>query len=315
MLLLELVYFLIACIVLVISGTGLVKTLTKIAQFLRLSEFVAAFVIMAAATSLPELFVGITSALAKKPALSLGNIIGANILDLTLVLGIIVIAARGIKIREKNLKKDARWMAILSILPLILFFIGRSLSRIDGAILILVFFIYSYRVLKTRRGHKKIVNGHVGRYEIVFAILLFITCLVLLFVSANFVVKYASALAIELSLPPIMIGLFLISIGTTLPELVFGVRASLMKHGEMALGDQIGTVIFNSTLVIGLAALIYPISAAFTPFIIAFSFLLVVSFLVITFIESGGMLGVKEGISLILIYLFFVMVEFYMKPV
>ena len=70
MLLLELVYFLIACIVLVISGTGLVKTLTKIAQFLRLSEFVAAFIIMAAATSLPELFVGITSALAKKPALS-----------------------------------------------------------------------------------------------------------------------------------------------------------------------------------------------------------------------------------------------------
>ncbi len=166
-----------------------------------------------------------------------------------------------------------------------------------------------------KRESRKIVKGHVGRYEIVFAILLFVTCLVLLFVSANFVVKYASALAIQLSLPPIMIGLFLVSIGTTLPELTFGVKASLMRHGEMALGDQIGTIVFNSTFILGLTAVIYPISAAFAPFMIASLFLLVASFLVITFIESGSMLGVKEGISLILIYLFFVMVEFYMNSI
>ncbi len=314
MLLLDLTYFFLACVVLVISGTGLVKTLTKIAQFLKLSEFVAAFIIMAAATSLPELFVGITSALAKKPALSFGNIIGANILDLTLVLGIIILTARGIKIKERGLKRDAMWMSFIAILPLILFMIGNSLSRFDGAILLLVFLAYSYRMLKRQRSNERLKDG-VGRYEIVFAILLFVVCLVLLFISANFIVQYASKLAVELSLPPIMIGLFLISIGTTLPELTFGVRAAMLRHGEMALGDQIGTVIFNATFIIGLTALIYPISAAFTPFVIASAFLLLVSFLVITFIESGSVLGVKEGVFLILIYIFFIMVEFYMKPV
>ncbi len=312
MLLLNFLYFLLACAILVISGTGLVKTLTKIARFLRLSEFVAAFIIMAAATSLPELFVGISSALAGKPALGLGNVIGANILDLTLVLGIIILTARGIKIRERGLKRDVRWMSFIAILPLVLFMIGNSLSRLDGAILLLVFLAYSYRMLKRQRSNERLKGG-IGRYEIVFAIFLFVICLVMLFVSARFVVDYASTLALELSLPPIMIGLFLVSIGTTLPELTFGVRAAILKHGEMALGDQIGTVIYNATFVIGLTALIYPISATFAPFIIASAFLLLVSFLVITFIESGSMLGVKEGISLILIYIFFVMVEFYME--
>ncbi len=313
MLLLNLIYFLIACIVLVISGTGLVKSLIKIAHFLRLSEFAAAFVIMAIATSLPELFVGITSAIAKKPSLGLGNVIGANILDLTLVLGIIIITARGIKVKEKNLKKDARWMSLIVLLPLVLFLIGNSLSRIDGAILVLVFLVYSYRMLKTRKRYETRLKDKVGRYEIILMVFLFITCLFLLFGSAKFVVEYASNLALELELPKIMIGLFLVSIGTTLPELTFGVRAAMLKHGEMALGDQIGTVVCNSTLILGLTALIEPITVTFTPFIIASAFLLLVSFLFITFIESGRKLEVKEGISLILVYIFFVMVEFYMK--
>lgn len=311
----DLIYFAVACFILVVSGTGLVRTVTKIAQFLRVSEFAAAFVIMAVATSLPELSVGITSAIAEEPALSFGNVIGANILDLTLVLGIIIIAARGIKIREKVIKRDSKWMSIITILPLILFLIGNSLSRIDGVILIAIFLVYSYRMFKTRKRHEKKLKEKIGRYEIIFTVFLFVICLALLFVSANFVVKYASALAIELSLPPIMIGLFLISIGTTLPELTFGVRAAMLKHGQMALGDQIGTVICNSTFIIGLTALICPITAAFTPFVIAFAFLILVSFLLITFIESGNMLGIKEGIFLVLIYIFFIMIEFYMKTI
>lgn len=315
MLFLNLVYFFLACIVLAVSATFLVKNLVKIAEFLRITEFAAAFIIMAVATSLPELFVGIMSALTGNPALSFGNIIGANIIDLTLVMGIIIIASRNIKIKDKEIKKDAFFMSLIALLPLILFLIGNVLSRLDGLILLAIFFVYSRRLLKRQKKFKEKMKNRIKRYEIIFTMLFFIFSLGVLFVSANFIVKYATLLAVDLALPQIMIGLFLVSIGTTLPELTFGVRAAMLRHGEMALGDQIGTVICNATFILGVVALIEPITAAFAPFIIASAFLLLSCFLFITFTESGNRLDMKEGISLILLYIFFVMVEFYIKGV
>jgi len=309
----NLLFFVIACVVMVVSGTWLVKSLAKIALFLRITEFAAAFIIMAAATSLPELFVGISSALVKNPALALGNIIGANILDLTLILGIITLVGREIKIGSKKIKKDAFHMIFISMLPVVLFAIGKSLSRLDGIILIGVFALYSCRMLKRGRRFEKKLKDQVKRLDAILNVFLFIVCLVVLFLSAKFVIRYASALAIDLVLPPIMIGLFLVSVGTTLPELTFGTRAALMGHKEMALGDQIGTVIFNSTFILGVTALICPITAQFSLFLISAIFMLLAAFLLATFMESGSKLGIKEGIALILLYAFFVIVEFYMK--
>src|SRR3990172_1501065 len=135
--------FLLSCITLVFSGGVLVKSLTRIAQFLRLSEFVVAFVIMAVATSLPELFVGISAALAHYPSLALGTVIGSNIADITLVGGIMIVLARKITI-ERAVRTDALLMVGIAALPLILMILGRELSRIDGTILILVFLSYLY---------------------------------------------------------------------------------------------------------------------------------------------------------------------------
>lgn len=311
----NLLFFVIACVIMIFSGTWLVKSLAKIARFLRITEFAAAFIIMAVATSLPELFVGISSALAKNPALALGNILGANILDLTLIMGIIVLLGRGIKVGSKKMKEDAVYMIFILMLPAILFVIGKSLSRIDGVILVVVFTLYSWRMLKRRRKFEKELEDHVKRLDIVLNVFLFVACLVVLFFSAKFVIRYASALAIDLVLPPIMIGLFLISVGTTLPELTFGTRAVLMGHGEMALGDQIGTIVANSTLILGITAIIYPIYAHIPLFLISAVFMLFAAFLFATFMGSGSKLGVREGIALILLYVFFIIVEFYVKGI
>jgi cation:H+ antiporter len=314
MLLPNLAYFAVACIFLAVSSIVLVKLLKKLAILLHITDFAAAFVIMAAATSLPELFVGITSAIAKKPALSLGNIIGANILDLTLVLGIIVIAARGIKIKEKGVKRDSRVMLFMVILPFVLFIIGNSISRLDGLILLAAFFVYTCFTLKTRkRNEKKSRDKIKGIRSILLPIVLFFVCLALLFISANAVVKYASSIALELNLPAIVIGIFLVSLGTTLPELSFGVSAALLKQGHLSLADQIGTVIFNATFIVGITALIHPISATFAPFILSSIFLIISSFLAIIFIESGKMLSAREGIFLVLLYILFAFVLFFIK--
>ncbi len=313
MLIINLLLLLIASIVLVASGGLLVKSLKKIAGFLHISQFVVGFILMAFATSLPELFVGISSALNKKPSLALGNVIGANILNLTLVMGILILLGRGIRIKNKQTKKDALYMVGLAALPLILMLIGSYISRFDGVILITSFLIYSAFLFKKRKGKPKEFIMSVKRWEPVAYTALFIVGLALLFAASHFVVKYASELSIELNFPPLLIGLFLISIGTTLPELTFGMRAILSGNSEMALGDQIGSVIANSTFILGVTALIHPISANLVLFFTAGIFMIIVAFLFATFVESGNKLYIKEGISLIMLYIFFIIIEFYIK--
>lgn len=313
MLLTNLILFLVFCLTLVVSGSLLVRTLSKITSFLRVSEFLAGFVIMAFSTTIPELFVGITSALAKNPALALGTVIGSNIADLTIVVGIIIVLAKGIDTKSKFMKRDSLYMFFIAALPMVLMFIGNKLSRIDGAILITVFIGYTYFLIKERTRFRKEIEDNVKRKEIILDVFLFCLSLVVLFFSAKFLVKYAGLLAIELFLPPILIGIFLVALGTSLPELIFGTRAVLTNHPDMALGDIIGAVVVNSTLVLGVVALIYPITANFLMFLSSAVFMVIICFLFATFVESGKRLYWKEGVSLIMLYVFFILIEFYIK--
>jgi len=316
MLLLNILYLLLSGAALIFSGTYLIKTLEKISRILRISKFAVAFIIMAIATSLPEMFVGVSSAIQKTPSLSFGNIIGANILNLTLITGIIILVAHGLKIKSSDIKKEAVWMALICISPLILFLIGNYLSRIDGIILLSLFAFYSYYLVlkkgKYERKKGKLTDNRNVK-ETFFVTIFFCVLLLILFYSAKYVVKYASLIALDLSLPKIIVGLFLISFGTTLPELIFGIRAAQLGHGDMALGDQLGTIISNSTLILGVVALIHPIQAAFSPFLISAIFLAFSSIIFAYFYISGKKFTIKEGILLILVYVVFVIIQFYLR--
>ncbi len=314
MLVINLILLLVSCFVLVLSGSFLVKSLVKIASFLRLSEYVVAFIIMAFATSIPELFIGISSALAHNTALALGTVIGSNIADLTLVIGVAIVMSKYIKVKPKNrIRRDTLYMFALVILPLVLMYIGDGLSRSDGIVLLFVFIFYVYGMVKKRTKFTKEVENNVKRRNIVLYSMSFLISVALLYFSAKYVVKYANLLSIDLMFPPILVGLFLIAIGTSLPELVFEVKAVLSKHSEMALGNIIGSVIANSTLVLGVTALIYPITASYLLFIISGIFMMIITFLFMTFVQTSDQLHWKMGISLILLYVFFIMVEFYIK--
>lgn len=306
-------YFITSSVVLIVCGIFLVRSLSKISRFLGISEFSAAFIIMALATSIPELFVGVSSALLGNPSLSLGNIIGANILDLTLITGIIILLGTEIRFESKKIGKDIYFMLAAVALVIILYIFGKSLSRVDGVILLAFFCIHTYQVFKKRKRYsKKIKNGQAAMSRF-YWLLIFLVALIGLFISSNFVVKSATNLAMDLNIPQIMIGLFLISIATTLPELVFGISATRLKHKSMAIGDQIGTVIANSTLILGIVAVIHPISAEFLPFLISSIFMFIAAFIFITFVKSGNKLEKYEGISLILIYVLFILFEFFIK--
>jgi len=313
----NIIYFAVSALFMIIAGIFLVKSLVHISRFLGISEFSAAFIIMAIATSIPEFFIGVTSALSGNPSLSLGNVIGANILDLTLIMGIIVLSVKEIKIKSDRIGNDLYFMLIAIILVVLLFSIGRELSRIDGFILLLVFFFHTINVFKKRKRFEKQKIKKVKKLKNelnkFYWLLIFLIALVGLFVASNFVVKYAVIIADDFNLPQIFIGLFIISIATTLPELVFGLSAVNLKHKLMAVGDQVGTVVMNSTFILGVVALIKPITAEFLPFIISGIFMFVAAFIFTTFVLTGRKIEKNEAISLILIYVLFIIFEIFVK--
>lgn len=315
MLLLNLLFFAIAVLVLIIAGSFTVKYLSKIAEFLHLSEYVLGFMLMAVATSIPELFVGVSSALAKQTALSLGNVIGSNIANVTIIIGISILLAKGLNIESRKTKKDSIYMTIIVIVPIVLTFIGGTLSRIDGIILLGLFGLYSYIIWKQRKGFRKGVEDKIPRWQVVLDVFMLTVSVVVLFLSSAYVIEYASNLAVDLAVPPIVIGLLLLAIGTSLPELVFGTHAIMQGHSQMALGNIIGSCVANATLVLGVTGVIYPVASNFLLFITSGVFMIVVCFLFATFVEAGRKLYWMEGVSMVLLYAFFIIIQYYLRGI
>jgi len=308
MLLLDILLFVASCVLLVVSTRLLVKSLRDISAYLGLREFVVGFMVMAIATSLPELFVGINAALEKTQELSLGNVIGANIVDLTLVIGSVALLSRGIKIRSEIARRDALYMLIMAILPIILMLDG-YLSFIDGLVLLLAFLMYMIRLFNQRKEFRKVTN-HVSKKKVKKDILLLLIGISVLLLSSRFVVMFASSLAVDLSIPTMIIGLLLVSIGTTLPELAFETKAAISGHVDMTLGDLFGSVVVNSTLVLGTVAIIAPIAVSnFLIFSVAAGFMIFTLVLFILFIRSNEGLSWQGGIALILLYIIFIILE------
>jgi len=313
MVVVPLVLLLISCLVLVVSGGSLVKLLIKIASHLRLSDFVVSFIIMAFSTSIPELFVGINSALSGNPSLALGTVIGSNIADLTLVIGVAALFGSGIIINNQIIIKDSILMFLAALTPIVLIVFDHNLSRIDGIILISIFVLYMGYLIKERREVTEKPFEVDKKNHIAINILLFILCLGVLFISAHFVVIYATQLAFELALPIILVGLFLVAIGTSLPELVFEIHAVLAKRKDLAIGDAMGSVVCNSTLVLGITAVISPITGGFSLFVISAIFMILTIILFVFFVRNKNGISLAAAITLIILYVLFILCEYYFK--
>ena len=198
-----------SCLILVRSGTAVVRSLTRIAKFLRWKEFIVASILMAFATSLPEVFIGVTSALHQQPQLAFGNVIGSNIIALTLVVGIGALLAKGLKIEGKVLQRSSLYAVGAALLPLLLILDGK-LSRIEGVVLTLVLIFYFYHLLSQEERFTKVFTDDFKRDWSNFKLFLkdlgvFFGGIFLLLLSAEGVVFSATRLAQGLNLPLLFI--------------------------------------------------------------------------------------------------------------
>ena len=243
--------------VLVWSGGALASVLGRLAGALKVSSFIISFVLMAAATSVPELSVGIVSSLEGKGSLSFGNVVGSNIANIALVMGVLMLLSGRLKIRSVIRRREAAWAAGLALLPLLLALDGK-LSRGDGAALLLAFLAYMAQLLRSSRFFHE-ADGVKGDPRFWRNVAMFVGLVAVLVYSSRWVVYFAVEAAGLLGVPVFVIGLFVLAIGTSLPELVFAIRSSLAGDPLLSMGDITGSIVFNASVVLGITALISPV--------------------------------------------------------
>lgn len=306
--------FIISCGLLYFAGEWLVKGLMRMARFLGWREFVVAFFVMAFVTSIPNLFVGITAAIHRIPQLSFGDVVGANVVDLTLAIAIATLVAKGLPTESKLIQNSTIFTISVAVLPLLLILDG-VLGRGDGVVLILIFLLYNLWLFSKKERFTKIYDNQKIPILKEFGIFLkglgkVILGIILLLVAAEGIVRSSQFFAENLNLSLAFIGVLIVALGTSLPEVYLA--TVLARKGEtwMILGDLMGSVIIVSTLVLGIVALIYPIQITdFSPFAIARFFLIIAALFFLFFVRSGKKITKKEALFLLGIYITFVLVE------
>lgn len=302
----------------------LTDSLSQLAKITKVGKFALASFLLAFATSVPELVVGITAALEGQPNMALGVVLGSNIADISLVIGGAAVIGGSFSIAGEFLKIDIFSVFLAGVLPLMLL-LDNQLSRVDGIILLLVYGVYNYGLLRSRMGEryrvdsqsrllKKMLTGRTGKRLNRWLAWLFLGAAMLMF-SADMIVKTGSALANSLGVPVFLIGLFLVAIGTSLPELSFEIRAVKKKQIGMALGNLFGSVVANSTLVLGVVSLINPIRLVngLGAYLLAAAAFGVMFLLFWFFVRTKKKLEKWEGAVLLLVYVGFVLLEWVKK--
>jgi cation:H+ antiporter len=295
-----------------ISGELIVNGLLRFSRLLGLKEFVVAFFVMAFAASLPNLFVGITSALEGVPELSFGDILGNNIIALTLATGIGVFFSKNREVpAESNTIQTTSLFTIASaILPILLVSDG-ELGRADAFVLIILFVIYVFWLFSKRERFEKVYEENelsiskdikhilADTFKILFGV-------ALLFLSAKGIVSSASFIAIELNLPIILIGILVVGFGSALPEVYFSISSALKNESHMIMGNLMGAVIIPATLVLGIVALINPIDASNLDFFfVSRLFVVFAALFFYFFTKTDRSIKIKEAYFLISIYFAF----------
>jgi cation:H+ antiporter len=296
------------------SSNFLVESLKKISKFLGWKEFVVSFFIVAFSTTIPNFVVDVTSAIKNVPHLALGDVIGTNIVDLTLIVGVsALISKAGLSLPSRTVQGSSIFTILVAILPLILILDG-ELSKADGILLLFAFLVYLFWLFQKKERFEKIYDGIKEPLTLKFflknLLFLFFSISILL-LSAQGIVKSALFFSSFFKVPLTFIGALIVGFGTALPEFSFCFQAAKKSQDWMIVGDVMGSVILTTTLVLGTVSLISPIeNLSFSQLLVARIFLLISALLFFVFVRTDKKVTKKEGFFLIFLYLLFLLTQF-----
>ena len=298
---------LIAGFVLLIKGADFfVEGSASIARKLRVPSLIVGMTIVAMGTSLPECSVSINASLTGENSLAISNVLGSNIFNLMVVCGVCALFAP-LVVKAETRNRDITFSILCAVLLGILGFVGMELERMDGWIFLVIFVLFLFYMvmsaLKARAAGQEVDEGEEYAVIPVWKSILFIVCgAAAIAFGGDFVVKSASKIATAFGMSPTLVGLTICAIGTSLPELVTSVVAARKKQVDMALGNVIGSNIFNILFVLGISSAISPI-AVITENLVDVVLLILMSLIVWIFTWTKERVNRAEGAGMVLLYI------------
>lgn len=287
-----------------LGGEGLIRGSSSLAIRVGISPLVVGLTVVAFGTSSPELLVSLKAAIMGSSSIALGNVIGSNIANIALILGLSAVITP-IEVHANVIKREIPIMIVVSLL-LIFFLLDGTLGFIEGLIFIILLIAYTVvNILLSLKENKEIEKefeeGLKSRLNIPLATLLIIVGLVFLFFGADLFLKGAVSLAKMFNVSDAIIGLTIVAVGTSLPELFTSIVATIKKESDIAVGNVVGSNIFNILSILGISAIIVPISSAQIS-IIDLGAMLAAALILLPLSYTGFRISRLEGLLLLIGY-------------
>ncbi len=297
-------------VLLYFGGEWLVRHAVVLARSWGVSAMVVGLTVVAFGTSSPELAASLAAALTGSPEIALGNVIGSNIFNILAILGVTALLAP-IAVQARFINREVPIMIGVTLLLFPLLYSGHSLGRPEGLLLVALLGLYIWFLYRADQGEAAEVQAEFEqeygnnrnlqadwRPYVGLAV-----GLVLLTAGARLLVLGAVALARGFGVPELIIGLTIVAAGTSLPEVAASIVAALKREPDIALGNIVGSNIFNILSVLGFTVLLQPISAPWEVIQRDMWVMLGISLLLWPFLFTGSRLGRREGGAFLVLYL------------
>lgn len=281
-----------------IGGELFVRGAVGLAHWARVSPGIIGATVAAFATSSPELSVSISAAMSGDPQIALGNALGANVVNIALILGLTLVIS-GIQSPRDSVKRDFPVALLVPVITGVLFLDG-TLSKFDGLLMLGTFLAWLVATVIEARKQRSAAGYVLGEHRGWVAVLSCVVGLAFLIAAGNLIVAGARGIAVSFGVDEFIIGATIVAVGTTVPELATTVIAKLRGHDEVGLGTILGSNIFNGIFVVAVAAIIHPITVAWREVAITLVFGLVA--LVFTYPTRKGFIERRRGVLLLVLY-------------
>lgn len=311
----ELAVLLVSVAILARASSTVIDAAAKLAGFFRISQMAIGLLLMAVATTLPELSVSVISSAVGEGAIAAGNAFGSTIANILLILGLGGFAY-GIRISASNLRDIGLVLLLTTAISVYIVFSstvqGRALGFGEGLVLLAAFAAYTFFIIKGKRADGD-ADNQVTKREAMIAFLIFCGGIVAVLISSALAVQSAVAVARTFGVAESFIGSTIIAMGTSLPELTLTLQSLRKKQYGLALGDAIGANMSNMTLVIGTAAVINPIYVMMPVFITTLLFAVLANMMLLYFAAVNKRIKKYGGALFMLAYAAYIATIFFVQ--
>jgi len=297
----QLILLIVGFILLIKGSDFFVDGSSNIASILKIPTLIVGLTIVAFGTSAPEAAVSITSSLSGNNALAVSNVIGSNLFNMMLIIGLCALL-RELKIGRDVLNKDLPFLVVITAILSGFIIIGWSISRIEGILLLLLIIGYISYLVYSAKNTKEAQIVEKPKMGLLRSIIYIVGGVAGIIIGADFVVDSASYIAMAFGMSETLVGLTIVAIGTSLPELVTSLTALKKDENQLIIGNVIGSNIFNILFVLGASSAISPIKIN-PNMIVDIALMLGVTILFFIFGKTQDKYDKKEGFILVALFI------------